>query len=77
MDPGYDVVHYGRGAYLLRPEGELGAEVLYRYHDGELTSIPLWPWPMEDRIARELGRSLTWEAAGGIWRALPPGSCSP
>ena len=27
-----------------------GAQVCYRYVDGVLTSTPLWPWPMDQRI---------------------------
>lgn len=27
-----------------------GAKVCYRYQDGALTSQPLWPWPMDQRI---------------------------
>ena len=30
-------------------EGD-GAHVCYRYEDGSETAIPLWPWPMQDRI---------------------------
>lgn len=48
----------------------MGAEVLYRYEDGVLTDVPLWPWPMEDRIFTETGVSVTWETNGGIWKTL-------
>jgi hypothetical protein len=27
-----------------------GANLCHRYHDGTLTSEPLWPWPMNQRI---------------------------
>ncbi|MCB0063547.1 MAG: hypothetical protein KDE19_15600, partial [Caldilineaceae bacterium] len=27
--------------------------------DGTLTDLPLWPWPMEDRVRAELGLSPT------------------
>lgn len=30
--------------------GSSGARVCYRYVDGALTSTPLWPWPMNQRI---------------------------
>jgi hypothetical protein len=30
--------------------GTQGARVCYRYVNGMLTSAPLWPWPMNDRI---------------------------
>lgn len=69
--PGYDEARYGLGAYLIRNELGTGAEVLYQTIDGVLTDTPLWPWPLEDRIAAESGSSVTWESGGGIWRTLP------
>jgi hypothetical protein len=78
-NPGYDTATYGKGAYLMIPsalqgQGEggadIGAEVLNRYENGVLTSTPLWPWPMEERIFNETGISVTWEAKGGLWRTL-------
>jgi hypothetical protein len=36
-----------------------GARLTHRYVDGVLTDIPLWPWPMEERIQNELGISVT------------------
>ncbi|MFO7955641.1 MAG: chondroitinase-B domain-containing protein [Candidatus Brocadiia bacterium] len=36
-----------------------GARLTHRYVDGELTDEPLWPWPMEERIQREMGISVT------------------
>ena len=36
-----------------------GARLTHRYVDGVLTNVPLWPWPMEERIQDELGFSLT------------------
>jgi hypothetical protein len=44
-----------------------GARLTHRYIDGELTNIPLWPWPMEDRIQNELGFSLTEMITGLIF----------
>jgi len=83
VDPNYSTSTYGNGAYLKKPsnligKGEngenIGAEVLYRYVNGELTSELLWPWPMEDRICRETGNSVTYEnnngCSGGLWRTL-------
>jgi hypothetical protein len=79
INPNWPTSTYGKGAYLMRPSalkgygeggGNLGAEVLYRYVNGELTSTPLWPWPMEDRIFAESGISPTWDANGGIWKTL-------
>jgi hypothetical protein len=85
-------VTYGRGAYLLgatnaprasdgRPAG---AQVLYRYQDGTRTTVPLWPFPMEDRVWQETARytrhqqSPTWDGVvvngeqrtGGYWKTL-------
>ena len=34
---------------------DIGANICYRYENGILTDIPLWPWPMADRIKEELG----------------------
>ena len=79
LDPGYNTAAYGKGAYLMVPTalkgkgmkgGNIGAEVLYRYHDGVLTGKPLWPWPMENRIVAEFGVSPTWETKKGIWKTL-------
>ncbi len=79
--PRFDTARYGRGGYLFVPGnsplkksgkdgGQVGASVLYRYENGVLTKTPLWPWPMEDRIMRETGVSVTWEAKGGLWKTL-------
>ncbi len=79
IDPGYDTTTYGKGAYLIRTgmlkgHGEnganIGAEIIYRYQDGVLTNVPLWPWPMENRIFAETGTSVTWEKNGGLWKTL-------
>jgi hypothetical protein len=37
-----------QGANLFT--GTKGAQVCYRYQDGVLTNMPLWPWPMNQRI---------------------------
>ncbi|MEZ4271703.1 MAG: hypothetical protein R3C68_09810 [Myxococcota bacterium] len=69
---------------VLPGQGEngasMGAEVLYRYveaapadtppGEGVVTDIPLWPWPMEQRILDEFSVSVTFEANGGIWPHL-------
>jgi len=34
---------------------DIGANIQYRYQDGVLTTEPLWPWPMQQRIMDELG----------------------
>lgn len=80
LDPGYDTELYGKGAYLIVPDAligkgedgeDIGAEILFRYVDSELTNDPLWPWPMEERIFSETGTSVTYERYGGIWKTLP------
>jgi hypothetical protein len=84
FDPGWDTARYGDGGYLVRPPalatagengGPAGAEILYRSVNGVVTDVPLWPWPLEDRIAAEDGTSVTWETGGGIWRTAPPVAC--
>lgn len=78
-NPNYNTSVYGYGAYLMVPAalkggGEngtsIGAEILYEYENGILTGIPLWPWPMEERIVDEFGASPTWEVNGGLWNTL-------
>jgi hypothetical protein len=83
IEPGFDTVKYGKGAYLMVPSAlkgkgengaDIGAEIIYQYENRTLTNKPLWPWPMEDRICRETGFSVTYEnnngCAGGIWKTL-------
>lgn len=36
-----------------------GARLKYRYVDGVMGNVPLWPWPMEQRGLDELGISIT------------------
>jgi hypothetical protein len=79
INPNYDTTTYGNGAYLMPPPAlkgngaggtDIGANVIYEYQNGVLTSTPLWPWPMEARIAAELGVSVTYANGGGIWKTL-------
>ncbi|MDA8086129.1 MAG: right-handed parallel beta-helix repeat-containing protein [Nitrospiraceae bacterium] len=79
VDPGYDTAKYGIGGYLIVPAAlkgkgqggaDIGASVIYRYKNGMLTRVPLWPWPMEARILAEFHVSPTWQARGGIWKSL-------
>ncbi|MEZ4270651.1 MAG: right-handed parallel beta-helix repeat-containing protein [Myxococcota bacterium] len=79
-DPLFDTNRYGPGAYLIRPAnlstlgesgGAVGAEVLYQYDTtGNLTQLPLWPWPMDERILLETGISVTHAGSGGLWNTL-------
>jgi hypothetical protein len=41
-----------------------GARLQYRYENGVLTNISLWPWPMEDRIKREFADPRLFQASG-------------
>ena len=79
LNPAYDTATYGNGAYLFPPTAlkgigqggaDIGADAIHRYVDGALTSMPLWPWPMEARIVSEIGVSPTWAANGGLWKTL-------
>jgi Bacterial Ig domain/Chondroitinase B len=81
VNPGYDTTTYGRGAYLFIPQtspskgagvngADIGANILYDYVNGQLTTTPLWPWPMEGRIMAEKGKSVTYAANGGFWKTL-------
>lgn len=80
-DPNFDTSTYGQGAYFFIPPSsplknagesgeDIGANILYQYENGTLTSKRLWPWPMEDRIKSETGISVTWAAGGGYWKTL-------
>ncbi len=50
-----------------------GARLTHRYVDGELTDEPLWPWPMEERIKKEMGISVTEEITKIIGVRVPSG----
>lgn len=65
--------------------GNIGASVLNRFENGQLTATPLWPWPFEERLRSEMcagepspgfcasGKTLTryvWEYLGN---PLPAG----
>jgi hypothetical protein len=78
-NPNYNTATYGRGAYLMPAPAllgkgsggaDVGAHIIYQYDHGSLTSVPLWPWPMEGRILAATGKSVTYSSAGGIWKTL-------
>ena len=46
------------------PAPGTGATLQYRYVDGVLTSQPLWPWSMEERIRREFADPTLFQADG-------------
>jgi hypothetical protein len=73
VDPGFGQNYlYVPDDSLLKGAGQdgedIGANVIYRYIDGQLTDEPLWPWPMEERICDELGISVTWKSSDQISR---------
>jgi hypothetical protein len=41
-----------------------GAKLQYRYVNGTLTNVPLWPWPMEERIMTEFANPKLFQASG-------------
>ncbi len=49
-----------------------GARLEHRYVDGKLTDEPLWPWPMEERIRREMGISVTSEMEAALGNGPAP-----
>lgn len=57
-----------------------GASLCYRYIDGRETSLPLWPWPMQDRIriATERSKWPTADVMGEITELFgpPPAECT-
>ena len=56
----------GEGGNILQSEN--GANIWFRYEDGQLTDKPLWPWPMNQRIKELTGVDVTrtvFELAGG------------
>jgi hypothetical protein len=71
----WDDAKYGKGAYLMgatnAPLGDdgkpVGARVLYESENGTLTSTPLWPFPMEDRVWNETGDTRLWEGANPLY----------
>ena len=72
-DPLFEVVTFGRGAYLrgsgaLATDGAnggpVGATLLFAGPDA------LWPWPLEERIAHVSGTSVTYADGGGLWTTL-------
>jgi hypothetical protein len=54
-----DWPNYPDGERNLNSMNGEGARLMTRYVDGELTTEPLWPWPMDDRIQAELGFAVT------------------
>ena len=57
-----------------------GASLCHRYVDGRETSLPLWPWPMQERIraATERSKWPTADVMGEITSLFgaPPAKCT-
>ena len=47
----------GEQPSVFSPEDRRGASLCYRYVDGALTKDPLWPWPMNARIAEAMRKA--------------------
>jgi len=69
VNPGFDVFN-GKTNYMYIPDDsplkgagengkDIGANIVYRYENGVLTDVPLWPWPMNDRILQEMNFDVT------------------
>jgi len=54
----------------IGPGGMQGARHCFRYENGQLTTTPLWPWPMDTRIQQALARA---KIAPGLSGTAGPG----
>jgi len=45
----------GEASNIWNGYGTEGARICYRYENGALSNVPLWPWPMNQRIIEALG----------------------
>jgi hypothetical protein len=68
----------GRGDIYRSPSG--GASLCHRYVEGRETKLPLWPWPMQERIrvASERSSWPTADVMGEITELFgePPAECA-
>jgi hypothetical protein len=56
----------GQGAsWLAASRPVTGAWLRYQYHNGVLTTVPLWPWPMNERIKAAMVTS-GYSGKGGV-----------
>jgi parallel beta-helix repeat protein len=56
--------------------GTQGAQICYQYQNKMLTSIPLWPWPMNQRIQDATGSAGNYFDNGGPGCEPAAGDCS-
>jgi hypothetical protein len=56
--------------------GTSGAQLCYRWVDEQLTTTPLWPWPMNDRIEAATESAGNYFANGGPGCEPHAGQCS-
>lgn len=61
-----DWPNYPNGPRNTTSYDGVGADLTNRYVDGQLTKAPLWPWPMQRRIERELGISVIGDIASPL-----------
>ncbi len=57
QDPGFRYITRIEGNSPYKnagSSGDIGANILYQYENGVLTSTSLWPWPYEDRIRNDM-----------------------
>src|SRR5262249_44423618 len=65
---------------LIAPEnpwtGTTGAQLCYRWANEQVTTTPLWPWPMNDRIKAATESAGNYFANGGPGCEASAGDCS-
>jgi hypothetical protein len=74
------VVKWGKSPPDIYRGPKGGASLCYRYVDGRETSLPLWPWPMQDRI-RVATEHSKWPTADVMAEIIdlfgaPPAECT-
>ena len=56
------MLSWGQNVDIYRANNGVGAALCRRYVDGRETPLPLWPWPMQERIRVATSRS-NWRTA--------------
>jgi hypothetical protein len=56
VNPGIQYLTRAGAGVRGKAEGgsDIGGNLMNRYQDSVLTSTPLWPWPNQDRIKKEM-----------------------
>jgi hypothetical protein len=75
-----EILAWGQDVDIYLAKGGVGAALCHRYVDGRETPLPLWPWPMQERI-REATERSNWATADvmGEVEAMfgaPPAECT-